>query len=253
MKARIESEVKIFGINFFIVSAAFTVAMIVLSIIAGGLLDFYPVSFEVIFPFFVTIVVGEWGKTRADSNFDVIAAQSKSLFKWVLLRYIIAFAISSLFTVFSMVGASVMRYEMPIWELIVLYFPPTFFLSSLCALLGIICRQEHIATLVCGVIWLIILLTRSLLRFPGLEYVYLFIRFAGDQNNIWLWNKGIITLAGLFLWCVIYWKCKRVDRGIRKINIVLICPARREKKKTVAGQAASCAHNGFSGYCGGFE
>lgn len=51
MKARIESEVKIFGINFFIVSAAFTVTMIVLSIIAGNLLDFYPVSFEVVFPF----------------------------------------------------------------------------------------------------------------------------------------------------------------------------------------------------------
>ena len=48
MKARIESEVKIFGINFFIVSAAFTVAIIVLSIIAGNLLDFYPVSFEVV-------------------------------------------------------------------------------------------------------------------------------------------------------------------------------------------------------------
>ena len=127
MIAQIESEVKIFGINFFIVSVTFTVAMIVLSIIAGDLLDFYPVSFEVVFPFFVTIVVGEWGKTRADSNFDIIAAQSKSLFKWVLLRYIIAFAISSLFAVFSMAGASVVRYEMPIWELIVLYFPPTFF------------------------------------------------------------------------------------------------------------------------------
>ena len=211
MKARIESEVKIFGINFFIVSATFTIAMIVLSTIAGDLLDFYPVSFEVVFPFFVTIVVGEWGKTRADSNFDIIAAQSKSLFNWVLLRYIIAFAISSLFAVFSMAGSSVMRYEMPIWELIIIYFPTTFFLTSLCALLGIMCSQEHIATLVCGVIWLVILLTRSLLRFPGVEYIYLFIRFAGDQNNIWLWNKGIITLAGLFLWCAIYWKCKRVD------------------------------------------
>ena len=60
MIAQIESEVKIFGINFFIVSVTFTVAMIVLSIIAGDLLDFYPVSFEVVFPFFVTIVVGEW-------------------------------------------------------------------------------------------------------------------------------------------------------------------------------------------------
>ena len=168
MIAQIESEVKIFGINFFIVSVTFTVAMIVLSIIAGDLLDFYPVSFEVVFPFFVTIVVGEWGKTRADSNFDIIAAQSKSLFNWVLLRYIIAFAISSLFAVFSMAGSSVMRYEMPIWELIIIYFPTTFFLTSLCALLGIMCSQEHIATLVCGVIWLVILLTRSLLRFPGL-------------------------------------------------------------------------------------
>ncbi|WP_158229575.1 hypothetical protein [Blautia sp. An81] len=33
----------------------------------------------------------------------------------------------------------------------------------------------------------------------------------------------------------------------------LICPARREKKKTVAGQVTLCAHNGFSEYCGGFE
>ena len=49
MIAQIESEVKIFGINFFIVSVTFTVAMIVLSIIAGDLLDFYPVSFEVSF------------------------------------------------------------------------------------------------------------------------------------------------------------------------------------------------------------
>lgn len=210
MKERIESEVKIFGINFFIVSAAFTIATIILSIIAGDMLDFYPVSFEVIFPFFVTIVVGEWGKTRADSNFDVIAAQSKSLFIWVLLRYMIAFAIAGLFAVFSMAGASVVRYEMPIWESIVLYFPPAFFLSSLCSLLGIMCRQEHIAALVCGVIWMIILLTRSLLRFPGLEYVYLFIRFAGDQNNIWLWNKGIIVLAGFFLWGIIFWKCRSI-------------------------------------------
>ena len=55
MIAQIESEVKIFGINFFIVSVTFTVAMIVLSIIAGDLLDFYPVSFEVVFPFFETV------------------------------------------------------------------------------------------------------------------------------------------------------------------------------------------------------
>ncbi len=210
MKERIKSEVKIFGINFFLVSAVFTTAVIVLSATTGELLDFYPVSFEVAFPFFAAIAAGEWGKTGADSNFDIIAAQSSSLFKWVLLRYLTAFAISSLAAGLGMAGASVMRYEMPLWELIVIYLPPAFFLSSLCALSGLLCRQEHIASLISGVIWLVILLTRSLLRFPGLEYIYLFIRFAKAPDNVWLWNKGLVTLAGLFLWGVIYRKCKRM-------------------------------------------
>ena len=210
MKERIKSEVKIFGINFFLVSAVFTTAVIVLSATTGELLDFYPVSFEVAFPFFAAIAASEWGKTGADSNFDIIAAQSSSLFKWVLLRYLTAFAISSLAAGLGMAGASVMRYEMPLWELIVIYLPPAFFLSSLCALSGLLCRQEHIASLISGVIWLVILLTRSLLRFPGLEYIYLFIRFAEDPDNVWLWNKGLVTLAGLFLWGVIYRKCKRM-------------------------------------------
>ncbi len=204
MLQRIESEIKIIGINFFILSAAFTTALIVLSATAGELFDFYPVSFEVIFPFFVTIVVGEWGKTRADNNFDLIAAQSKSLFRWVLLRYVICFGISGVFAAFCMIVSSILRYELPLWELLVIYLPPTFFLSSLCALLGIFFTQEHIATLICGIVWLIVLLIRSLLRLPGVEYIYLFIRYADSQDSIWLWNKGIITTAGFFLWGIIY-------------------------------------------------
>lgn len=208
MIVRIRSEIKVFGINFFIVSAVFAIILIVLSILAGELLDFFPVSFEVIFPFFAAIVVGEWGKTRADNNFDIIAAQSTSLFKWVLFRYIAAFGTASIFAILSMAGSSIIRYELPMQELVAVYFPPAFFLSSLCALFGVICKQEHIATLICGTLWLVILLTRSLLRFPGIEYVYLFIRFAGDQNNIWLYNKVIIAVIGVLLWGLIYLKCK---------------------------------------------
>lgn len=89
MIMRVKSEIKIIGMNFFIISAAFTSALIVLSAISGELLHFYPISFEVLLPFFATIAVGEWGKTRADINFDIIAAQSSSLFHWVLLRYVI--------------------------------------------------------------------------------------------------------------------------------------------------------------------
>ena len=208
MIKRVESEIKIIGINFFVISTAFTITLVILSTIAGELLRFYPVSFEVIFPFFVTIAVGEWGKTRADNNFDIIAAQSRSLFRWVLLRYVITFGISSLFAVFCMLFSSVFRYEFPLWELLLIYFPPALFLSSLCALLGIHYTAEHIATLICGIIWLTVLLIRSLLRIPGVEYIYLFIRYADDQNPVWLWNKSIIAGSSLFLWGIIYLRCK---------------------------------------------
>lgn len=207
---RAQIEIKIFGVDFFLVSAALAAAMVVLAAVAGDLLDFYPVCFEVTFPFFAAVAVGEWGKTRADGNFDVIAAQSRSLFQWAFLRYAAAFAAVSAFALFTMAGASLLRREMPIREALLLYFPPAFFLSSLCTLLGLYCRQEHVAPLACGLLWLTALLTRSLLRFPGVEYLYLFIRFAGDQNGIWLWNKGALTLAGLFLWCLLYGKCRRM-------------------------------------------
>ena len=207
MIRRVESEIKILGINFFMIMVSFAIALIVLSAIAGELLNFYPVSFEVIFPFFVSMVVGEWGKTRADSNFDIIAAQSKSLFCWVLGRYILIFGVSSVFAFFCMVFSSVFRYELPIWEVFIIYFPPTFFLSSLCTLLGIHCTGEHVATLACGIVWLIVLLMRGLLRISGTEYIYLFIRYAGNQNPVWLWNKCIITAAGLFIWGIVYLKC----------------------------------------------
>lgn len=127
MIRRVESEVKIIGVNFFIISAILTASLVVLSAIAGELLDFYPFGFEVIFPFFAAIAVGEWGKTRADSNFDIIAAQTGSLFRWVLLRYAITFGISSVFAVLGMIASSVFRYELPLWELMVIYFPGHFF------------------------------------------------------------------------------------------------------------------------------
>lgn len=211
MIRRATSEIKIIGINFFILSAAFTSALIIFSAMAGELLNFYPVSFEVLFPFFVTIAVGEWGKTRADSNFDIIAVQSSSLFRWVLLRYVITFGISGLFAIFCMVFSSAFRYELPLWELLIIYFPPAFFLSSLCALFGIYYTGEHIATMACGIVWLITLLIHSLPGFPWVKYIYLFVRYADGQNPVWLWNKGIVTVIGLSLWGIIYLRCMRID------------------------------------------
>ncbi len=48
-------------------------------------------------------------------------------------------------------------------------------------------------------LWLVALLTRSLLRLPGVEYVYPFLRFAGDQHGVWLWSKAALAGIGLLL------------------------------------------------------
>lgn len=197
-------EQKIMGINAIWIFASLIAAFTLLAYFGGELLNLSNIGFEVVFPFLIAIAVGEWGKTRSDTSFDIIAAQSNSLFRWIMLRFTTVFITGSLFAFISMVIVSYIRNEMPLWEMVLLYFPPAFFLSTVCALCGICFSEEHAATLICGILWILTILARSLLRIPGVQFVYLFIRYAGDMNGIWLINKGIITLIGLVLWIGIY-------------------------------------------------
>ena len=88
-------------------------------------------------------------------------------------------------------------------EMLLLYLPAAFFFASVAALVGGLSPQEHLPTLVCGLLWLVALLTRSLLRLPGVEYVYPFLRFAGDQHGVWLWSKAALAGIGLLLWAAL--------------------------------------------------
>ena len=200
MIGRLKSELKIAGSNLYLISAVFVVVFIFLAWYGGDLLNLSILGFEVIFPFFTAIAVGEWGRTRADENYDVIAAQSKSLFGWVITRYTAIMGTICVFAVVALTAVTLIRGEMPIWEV---------FLSSISAFVGVCHSQDHIATLVCGVFWLISLMVRSLLRFPGIQYIYLFIRFAEDQNGIWITNKAILCFFGLLLWGMTFLKCKK--------------------------------------------
>lgn len=207
---KIKNELKLAGSNFYIICVVLMAVLTLFALFAGDLLDLSCIGFEVIFPFFAAIAIGEWGKMRADDNYDVIAAQSKSLFNWVVMRYIAIFSLTSLFAILSMVAVSLIRKEMPLWELVLTYFPTAFFLTSFGTLIGLWCSREHIATLACSIVWLAELMLRGLLRISGVEYFYLFIRFAGDQNNIWFINKTIIFTLGAILWFAIYWTCGKI-------------------------------------------
>lgn len=207
--SHLKSELKIVGANLILVSAAVVAVFTLLAVLGGELLDLSNIGFEVIFPFFAAIAVGEWGKTRADSNYDVISAQSKSLFGWVAIRFLVVFITVSVFAMVSMIVVFAVRNEMPFWEMVCIYFPTAFFLATLSAMFNICCKQEHISTLICGVVWLLTMLVRSLLRFPFVAYFYLFVRYAGIQDSTWLINKAVLLAISLFLWGVIYMICRR--------------------------------------------
>ena len=194
---RLLLELKIAGINFPLVTAALSLALVLFAALAGELLDFAPIAFEVVFPLYAAIAVGEWARFRSDAAFEAIAAQSPARFPWMLWRFFAVFATVSLFALATMLAAACIRPGLAWEEMLLLYLPTAFFLASVAALVGGLSSQEHLPTLVCG------LLTRSLLRLPGVEYVYPFLRFAGDQHGVWLWSKAALAGIGLLLWAAL--------------------------------------------------
>ena len=207
--SRIKSELKIAGMNPVLILTAITAFFTLLAVVGGDLLHLSTIGFEVIFPFFAAIAVGEWGKTRADKNYDAITAQGKSRFSWVFIRFFTIFAAVSLFALISMVIVFLVRKEMPLWEMVVIYFPPAFFLATLAALLNTCFEQEHISALICSTAGLLTLMIRNTLRFPVMACLYLFIRHGGVTDGVWLINKAVLTLLGLLLWSAISLKCRQ--------------------------------------------
>ncbi len=141
-------EGKIMGVNSLLVFAASVLVLTLAAAFGGERINMSIVGFEVIYPLLTALAVGEWGKIRADESFDVIAAQSKSLFRWIAARAGTVFLTGSTFAVGGMVIVFFVRKEMPIGEMALLYFAPAFFLSSLSVMSGICFHAEHILVFV---------------------------------------------------------------------------------------------------------
>ncbi len=204
----LKRELKIAGINPVLLFLSVTAVFALLSVFGGELLRLSIIGFEVIFPVFAAIAVSEWGKTKADDNFDIIAAQSYSLFRWILCRFTVFFMETTVFALCAMILVWAVRKEMPVTEMLFLYLPTAFFLSTVSALFGICFSEEHAATLACGLLWLSALIARGLLRLPGVAYFYPFIRYAGDRDGAWLVSKAVLCVISLLLWGVIFQKTR---------------------------------------------
>jgi hypothetical protein len=208
MISTLRYQVKIVGFNIYIISAFLTILFVLLSAFGGNLVNWSYMGYEVIFPLFSSIAVGEWGKTRSDPAFDIISAQTKSLFTWATAKYVYVYGVTCLFAVVGMLLVLCIKGDSSFVEIFFAYAATSFVLTSLCELFLLESKKEHMATMACCVIWLLFLLTKDLLRYRVFQLFYLFIRFADVSNSIWLINKYLLLALGVLFWIVIYSLCQ---------------------------------------------
>ena len=202
-------ETKIMGINPFWISALLTAAFLIVCATGGDNVNWGYLGFEVLFPFYMAVAVGEWCRIRADQIFDVISAQGKSLFLWMVRRFLVLFVTVTVFAVIGMLGTVIITKTASIGELLLTFLPTAFFLSSVCIFLSVLSSIPHIPTMAVGVIWLCSIMSMSLLRFRPIQYLYLFIRFAGVDSSIWILNKLVLLVAGIVLWICVFLVCQK--------------------------------------------
>ena len=202
-------ETKIMGINPFWISALLTAAFLIVCATGGDNVNWGYLGFEVLFPFYMAVAVGEWCRIKADQIFDVISAQGKSLFLWMVRRFLVLFVTVTVFAVIGMFGTVIITKTAYIGELLLIFLPTAFFLSSVCIFLSVLSSIPHIPTMAVGVIWLFSIMSMSLLRFRPIQYLYLFIRFAGVDSSTWILNKLVLLVTGSILWLCVFLICQK--------------------------------------------
>lgn len=206
-------EWKIIGINPVWISALLTGAFLIICGTGGENLHWGYLGFEMIFPYYMAVVIGEWCKIRTDPMFDVISAQGKSLFQWILRRFALLFCLVSIFAAAGMIGVVLLKPSMSVADLFLTFLPTAFFLSSISIFVSVLANVPHIPTMITGVIWLFSIMSMSLLRFAPVQYFYLFVRFAGINGTLWMINKSLLVIIGFSLWAGTYAICQRRSWG----------------------------------------
>ncbi len=161
MKEMVSYERKIAGNNIlWIIPLVLTVFLLVAGN-GGELINWGAFGFEVLIPFFTTVMVCEWVRTLSDPLIEVLIVHTKSLFRWIAIRFLVMFGLTGIFCIACMAIWSIIIPDASIGEYLIIYLGTAFFLSSLGVLASFLSRQSHMTTAICGTIWFLSLLFRS--------------------------------------------------------------------------------------------
>lgn len=202
-------EGKIIGSNPLWISALLSGTFLILCATGGEDVSWGFLGFEVLFPFYTAVAIGEWCKTRTDQMFEVISAQSTSLFLWVVRRFVLLYLMIGVFAVAGMLGTAAITKRANMGAMFFAFLATSFFLSSMCICLSLLSSIPHMPTMAVGVLWLFSIMSMSLLRFEPVQYLYLFAGFAGIANPVWLANKLLLLFIAAVLWVGVFFICKK--------------------------------------------
>ncbi len=214
MIERVSCERKIAGNNVLWIIPLVLAVYLLVAGHGGQLINWGIFGFEVLIPFFTAIMVCEWVKTLSDPLIEVFIVHTKSLFRWIAIRFLVVFGITSIFCITCMAIWSIITPNTSIGEYLIIYLGTAFFLSSLGVLASFLSRQPHITTAACGTIWFLSLLFRSafmenLVKIPAIGYIYPFVRFAAPESSSWITSKAVLFLSGIAMWGAVYFICRQ--------------------------------------------
>lgn len=214
MIERVFYERKIAGNNVLWIMSLVLAVFLLVAGNGGELINWGTFGFEVLIPFFTAIMVCEWVRTLSDPLIEVLIVHTKSLFRWIAIRFLVVFGVTGIFCITCMVIWSIITPNASIGEYLIIYLGTAFFLSSLGVLASFVSRQPHITTAVCGTVWFLSLLFRSafmenLIKIPAIGYIYPFVRLAAPESSSWIASKGVLFLLGIVMWAAVYFICRQ--------------------------------------------
>ena len=168
-----KAEIKIIGSNYIWITIVVMAIYYIAFITGGDLINWEYLGLEIVFPFYLSIMISENVKIKADPMYEILIVETRN--------------ICSNF-----------------YEAIIAFLGTSFVFSSIAIVSSYIFKNEHSAACVCGTVWIFFLLIRSLVRIPFVAMVYPFLRFVDETSETWIANKMNLIIIGCILWSLVF-------------------------------------------------
>jgi hypothetical protein len=205
-------EARRIGHKLWILPVSVLLVIVIGSFFAGDLVDYSALSFELIYPLFTAVAVGEWCPVRRDDAIDIIGAQTTSLRHFVTIRFLVVYTAVILPSIPAILSVVRIRSESGFSHSPLMCLAPSFFLSVLALAVNTFNFENHTSSMIVGLFWMTILVTRNFIIERELHWIDLFYVFNGGWNrDEFIINRSLFILTGVVIFGWIWFRIRPVS------------------------------------------